>query len=104
VRECARKQTGLLRSAWQALAPGGVLVYATCSFAVEENEAVLNALLRRAGTGCALEPVPTGTAEALPGITEWAGRRFDARLSAARRIVPDETHDGMFIARLRKLG
>ena len=40
-----RRQVELLDSAFRALKPGGEVVYATCSLAPEEDEAVLDALL-----------------------------------------------------------
>ena len=46
-REMVRKQRGLIRSAYLALKPGGELVYCTCAFSVEENEQVVDYLLRR---------------------------------------------------------
>ncbi|NQZ68059.1 MAG: RsmB/NOP family class I SAM-dependent RNA methyltransferase, partial [Lentisphaeria bacterium] len=45
VKECARKQKGLILAAYESLKPGGRLIYCTCSFAPEENEAVLQFLL-----------------------------------------------------------
>jgi NOL1/NOP2/fmu family ribosome biogenesis protein len=47
VHACARIQSGLLDLAADLVRPGGVLVYATCTFAPEEDEAVVEALLAR---------------------------------------------------------
>ena len=45
VAMCAARQTEILHSASQMLAPGGVLVYSTCTFAPEENEGVISHFL-----------------------------------------------------------
>lgn len=45
VSMCAARQTEILNSASQMLAPGGVLVYSTCTFAPEENEGVISHFL-----------------------------------------------------------
>ena len=45
VSMCAARQTEILNSAAQMLAPGGVLVYSTCTFAPEENEGVISRFL-----------------------------------------------------------
>ena len=42
VQHCALRQQRILSAAWKALRPGGILFYATCSFSVEENEAIAN--------------------------------------------------------------
>lgn len=47
VAGCARRQGEILDAAAQLLAPGGRLVYATCTFAPEEDEGVVSAFLRR---------------------------------------------------------
>ena len=47
VREATRKQKGLIMSGYAALKPGGHMVYCTCSFAPEENELIVDHLLRR---------------------------------------------------------
>ncbi|SVE03259.1 uncharacterized protein METZ01_LOCUS456113, partial [marine metagenome] len=49
IREMTRKQKKLSISAVQALKPGGVLVYCTCTLAPEENEAIIDDLLNRFG-------------------------------------------------------
>lgn len=40
VQHCAGRQQRILSAAWQALRPGGILFYSTCSYSVEENEAI----------------------------------------------------------------
>lgn len=47
VATCAARQDELLDAAAELMAPGGRLVYATCTFAAEENERAIAALLRR---------------------------------------------------------
>ena len=49
VSMCAARQTEILSSAAQMLAPGGLLVYSTCTFAPEENEGVISRFLRTHG-------------------------------------------------------
>lgn len=43
---CANRQREILRSAAAMLAPGGRLVYSTCTFAPEENEGVIGGFLK----------------------------------------------------------
>ncbi|NMC50510.1 MAG: RNA methyltransferase RsmF [Desulfovibrio sp.] len=43
--DLARLQDGLLRAAWDVLAPGGLLVYVTCTLAPEENQGRVDRLL-----------------------------------------------------------
>ncbi len=45
VRMCADRQAEILRSAARMLAPGGRLVYSTCTFSPEENEGSVSRLL-----------------------------------------------------------
>lgn len=42
VSMCAARQRNILEYAAQTVRPGGVLVYSTCTFSVEENESVIN--------------------------------------------------------------
>jgi 16S rRNA C967 or C1407 C5-methylase (RsmB/RsmF family)/NOL1/NOP2/fmu family ribosome biogenesis protein len=46
VQHCAARQQRILSAAWEALRPGGILFYSTCSYSVEENEAVATWVIR----------------------------------------------------------
>lgn len=82
-------QARLLDALWRALAPGGVLLYATCSILVEENAAQIDAFLAR---------TPDAVAEPLDA-------RFGRASGAGRQRLPGEDDaDGFFYARLRKRG
>lgn len=91
---CAARQKDILKEAWKMLRPGGEMVYSTCTYAPEENEANI---------AWALEQLPD--AQQLPIEGEWGrpGKEtagMDASL--VRRIFPMDGGEGHFIARLQK--
>jgi NOL1/NOP2/sun family putative RNA methylase len=99
IKEAARKQKSLLRSAYLALRPGGELLYSTCSFAPEENEMVVHHLLKK--TDAQLLPIERQPANAITGLTQWRNKG-SPELAKCVRIVPDGTWDGFFLARICK--
>ena len=103
IKEMAHKQRRLLFSAVHCLRPGGVLVYSTCTFAPEENEAVLDKTLRRFGDALRLEPIALVLENTQPALSEWRGKAFKHDLSPARRLLPTPTMEGFFVAKIRKL-
>jgi tRNA (cytosine40_48-C5)-methyltransferase len=94
---CSRIQERLIEAAARYVKPGGIMVYSTCSFAPEENEMVVDKLLRKFGN-ITLEPVAYGSS----GLTRFGDLYFDGQLKHAHRLYP-HLHDttGFFIARLR---
>ncbi len=94
-------QARLLARACDLLEPGGRLVYATCSLAPEENEAVLaEVLARRDDVGIAELPA---ACPGLPGLTSWRGAVYPEPVRRARRVFPHHTGSwGFFLALLRK--
>ena len=83
----AATQARLLDALWPALAPGGALLYATCSILRRENDAQVAAFLART-PGAMLEPLDA---------------RFGHDTGAGHQRLPGEDGmDGFFYARLRK--
>ncbi len=101
----ARIQTALLRKAVQLCRPGGRIVYATCTFAPEENELVINTILRESGDMLRVCPSSVPGLVASPGLTEWQGQTLHPDLCHASRIWPQQNDTGgFFVAVLEKAG
>jgi 16S rRNA (cytosine967-C5)-methyltransferase len=78
----ARRQAAILAALWRVLAPGGKLVYVTCSVFPEENCVVLEEF-------CARTP---------------AARRRPLPDDAPAQLLPCAEHDGFFYGLLEKAG
>jgi len=102
VKEAARKQRRLLESAFHSLKEDGVLVYCTCAFSPEENELVLDGLLKRHGSALRVEPIRLPVDNLQQGLTRWQGRELNPDLRKAVRVLPNHEMDGFFLCRLRK--
>lgn len=102
VRECSRKQRGLIKSALRALKPGGRLLYCTCSFAPEENELVIQHALDAMGPTLQVVNVDVPILNISPGLTRWRDKALDPRLDRAVRIIPNAAFDAFFVCLLEK--
>ncbi|MGL4514714.1 MAG: RsmB/NOP family class I SAM-dependent RNA methyltransferase [Lacipirellulaceae bacterium] len=104
--ESARKQKSLVRSAIDALRPGGRLLYCTCSFSPEENELVIAHTLKRTAGAVTVEPIamPAGFAPErwMPGVTAWRGKALPDECARCVRVLPDDYLAGFFLTLLRK--
>ena len=104
VKQCAELGADILDSAAAALAPGGELVYSTCTFAPEEDEGQVAAFLQR-------HPEFT-LADVLGNVDYPFGSEGEANrtgglpldVSKVRRIWPCQGGEGHFMARLVKAG
>ncbi len=93
-------QKGLLVRAYDLLKPGGLLVYSTCTINPEENEAVVDYLLRKRQAELLSWEAPLPSH---PGLTEWQGRPFHPDLKKAKRFYAHEIEAvGFFVAKLRR--
>lgn len=103
VHRCARIQRRLLRSGLKALKEGGILVYSTCTFSPEENEAIVQDALDGYRGAVELEEIPVQPGGTLGGLQAWEGRQFDPEMAKCMRVLPDAYRVGFFVARLRKV-
>jgi NOL1/NOP2/sun family putative RNA methylase len=97
VEYCSKLQENMIESAVNLVKPGGILVYSTCSFAPEENEMVVDRILKDSGR-VRVEPIPYG----INGLRKFGDLSFADAMINTRRLYP-HLHDttGFFIAKLR---
>ena len=101
VEGVAGVQKGILRRAVQATAHGGTVVYATCTFAPEENEAVLDHVLER--EACTVVPFEVELTHD-PGVTAWEGETYDEQVRFAKRFYPHQNDTGGFFCAKLEVG
>ncbi len=101
-KETSKLQKRLLLSAYDALKPGGKLLYCTCSFSAEENESPLHHLLQRHGENLMTLPISLPFDNIQKPLERWGKEIFDTRIQNAVRILPTDTIDGFFLCLLQK--
>ncbi|WP_447870800.1 16S rRNA (cytosine(1407)-C(5))-methyltransferase RsmF [Serratia fonticola] len=93
VASIAQTQWELIDSAFHALAPGGVMVYSTCTLNAQENQQVVHQLLATYGDAVSVEPLGDLFPQAQLALTP------EGFLHVFPQIYDSE---GFFVARLRK--
>ena len=80
---------------------GGEIVYSTCTITLEENELLLNKILKKYPVELIDIELPLKCHEA---FTSYQGEELNPQISKTRRIVPWEINsEGFFVAKLRKI-
>jgi 16S rRNA C967 or C1407 C5-methylase (RsmB/RsmF family)/NOL1/NOP2/fmu family ribosome biogenesis protein len=109
VAGCAIRQRNILRVAAKLVRPGGYLLYSTCTFAPEEDEAVVNGLINEQ-TEFEVVALPQ-LAGFTPGRPDWVGEKENKKqatnegLRGAARLFPHRVNgDGHFICMLKRTG
>jgi NOL1/NOP2/sun family putative RNA methylase len=97
----SKVQKELLITGIKCLKKGGVLVYSTCSLEPEEDEMVIDSVLKE-HPEMKLEDINIDIGDA--GSTEAFGKVMDPSLAKTRKLWPHKTNtEGFFIAKLRKM-
>lgn len=100
VNNLSEIQNKLLVSAIKMLKVGGELVYSTCTLTPEENEVIINKLLKKYPVETEPVNIPLKHTN---GMTNYKDIKLDERLSKAIRIFPWEVNsDGFFLVKLKK--
>jgi NOL1/NOP2/sun family putative RNA methylase len=100
IRFCATREDEMLEAAVSVLADGGTIVYSTCSIAPEENEYIVDDILKRHPE---MEIVQTPVDFGSPGYPEPYGVKLNESLKLARRFLPHlHGTEGFFICKMMK--
>ena len=100
IYKAAHLQRELLRKAIDLCKVGGYVVYSTCSFAVEENEAVVDYACRSRY----VKIVDTGLELENKAVTKYKESHFNDRMKYCIRVLPHvHNMDGFFVAKLLKV-
>lgn len=101
VTRLAETQKSLLRTAWQALAPGGTLVYSTCTMEPQEDEGIVSWFLGAHGDA-SIQDIRFDEKRSGP-VMAFEGERYCNTVKKCLRIWPqDNDSEGFFVAKFVK--
>lgn len=102
VKEMASIQRQLLSSAWNALKPGGILVYSTCTFSPEENELQVTKFMEKVGD-CELLDIDLPDLRRLLILKTWREQEINKEVvKKSFRIMPTKDIEGFFVVKMKK--
>ncbi|MGD2247436.1 MAG: RsmB/NOP family class I SAM-dependent RNA methyltransferase [Candidatus Methanofastidiosia archaeon] len=101
INRLSKIQKRLIKRGISLLKEGGVLVYSTCTFAPEENEAVVDYIVQKRDV--TLEQIIVPHLVCTPGITHWKETEYNPQTTKTIRIYPFHNGtNGFFVAKFRK--
>ncbi|MEK6945260.1 MAG: RsmB/NOP family class I SAM-dependent RNA methyltransferase [Nanoarchaeota archaeon] len=102
IKSLSKLQKTLVASALDILKPNGTLVYSTCTHAPEENEAIVDYIIKNF-SNVNIEKISLPI-KCRPGIDEWENEKFSKEVNLACRIYPqDNNTEGFFVCKIKKI-
>lgn len=90
---CSKRQMRILTDIWDALVPGGTLIYSTCTFNEIENEKVVQAFIEQTGAIC----------DSVQCLPEWNITEHVYKQAVCYRFFPHKTKgEGFCISVIKK--
>ncbi len=104
IKKLSGIQKNLIANALGILKPGGELVYSTCTHAPEENEEVIDFILKKFEDRIKIERINLPI-KCRKGIIKWQDKEYSQEVKKCARIYPqDNNTEGFFIAKIRRVG
>lgn len=101
IKKMSITQKRLAEAALRLLKVGGEMIYSTCTLAPEEDEMVVDYLLKKFDIVLEEIRLPIKFRE---GVSEWEGISLDPQVKKCLRLYPqDNDTDGFFVCKIRKL-
>jgi len=101
IQKLSRIQKKLASEALKLLKVEGEMIYSTCTLAPEEDEEVVDYLIKNFDVKIEKIQLPLKTR---CGIDGWHGKQFSPEIKNCIRLYPqDNNTDGFFLAKLKKL-
>lgn len=95
-------QKYLLRSAISCTKPGGTIVYSTCTLEPDENEKIIDWMIKKEEGAITIEEIVLPFFSFDRPLMEWNGRPMNNEVRHTARIIPTELYEGFYIAKIKK--
>lgn len=101
IKRLQQLQKRVIMQAWQLLKPGGTLVYSTCTMAPEEDEAIIDYLLR-SQIDVRIAPLQFDPPNRVSTVKQWNGKQYNPLVANCLRLAPSSNIEAFFVAKLQK--
>ncbi|MEM4390835.1 MAG: RsmB/NOP family class I SAM-dependent RNA methyltransferase [Candidatus Diapherotrites archaeon] len=97
----SKLQKKMIIRAFDLLKRNGILVYSTCSLSPEENEEVIDYLLKK--RKCEIKPTKFKGIKTRKGLQEYENKKYSEEVTLCSKLYPqDNDTQAFFIAKIRK--